>query len=87
MLDQHKYDPQLFSKIVLSDEASCKLNGQVNRHNCTYWYTDNQHLSLEKQLKQPDMSVWGTISSFGILGQYFFDGNILFAPETVKTIK
>lgn len=39
MLNRHKHDPNLFNKIVWSDEANFKLSGQVNRHNCTYWYS------------------------------------------------
>lgn len=69
-------DQRLFHKIVWSDEATFKLSGHVNRHNCTYWYTENRRIVLEKQLNQPGVTVWGGISCRGVVGPWFFDGTV-----------
>lgn len=37
MLDQKEHDPNLFNKIVWSDDANFKLSGQVKSYVCTYW--------------------------------------------------
>ena len=37
-------DETLQDKIWWSDEASFELNGQINRHNCTYWSQENPHV-------------------------------------------
>ena len=48
MLNKIEKDSGILDKIIWSDEASFKLSGHVNRHNCVYWYTNNMHLTLEK---------------------------------------
>jgi hypothetical protein len=40
-------DPRLPDKICWSDESQFRLDGQVNRHNCTYWATANPELQIE----------------------------------------
>ena len=69
-------DPDIINKIVWTDEASFKLNGHVNRHNCVYWADENPHKVIEKQNKIPGVTVWGGISSDGIIGPIFFDGTV-----------
>ena len=43
-------NPDILDNIIWSDEASFKLNGHVNRHNCVYWSNVNPvsytHLTL-----------------------------------------
>jgi len=46
-------DPQFYRHILWSDEATFKLNGTVNRHNCVYWCTDNPHVTIEEELNLP----------------------------------
>ena len=72
-ITQFKDDAEVFNMIMWSDEASLKLNGMINRHNCVIYATENPHLTYEKQLNQPDITVWGALSSDGLLGPYFFD--------------
>ena len=64
------------SKIVWSDEASFKLNGSINRHNCTYWAPENPHVTMEHHLNLPGVTVWCGISALGILGPFFFDQTV-----------
>ena len=69
-------DPEILNKIIWSDEATFKLSGHINRHNCVYWSHENPHLVLEKQNKQPGVTVWGAISTRGVIGPVFFDGTV-----------
>lgn len=41
-------DGTISDRVWLSDEAFFKLNGQTNRHNCVYWDSENQRLTVEK---------------------------------------
>jgi hypothetical protein len=52
------------------------LSGYVNRHNCVYWADENPHLTIQSQLNQPGVTVWGALSSEGVLGSVFFDGTV-----------
>jgi len=69
-------DPQLYHKILWTDEATFKLNGTINRHNCVYWSTDNPNICIEKQLNLPDVCVWAGIHTTGLVGPYFFDKTV-----------
>ena len=68
--------PDLLDKIIWTDEACFKLSGLVNRHNCVYWSSENPHEVLAKNLKEPGVTVWGGISSDGLIGPFFFDGSV-----------
>ena len=50
MLNKIEENPGILDNIVWSDEASFKLSGYINRHNCVYWYSENMHLTLEQEL-------------------------------------
>ncbi|XP_008116993.1 uncharacterized protein LOC100557975 [Anolis carolinensis] len=63
-------------KIIWSDEAIFKLNGLVERHNCTYWDPKNPHITVERHVHLPGLSVWCGVSSKGLVGPYFFDGTV-----------
>ena len=66
-----------FQDIILwTDEAQFKLSGEVNKHNCVYYSTDNPHLLMQKPLNDPGVMVWGGISSFGVFGPVFFDNHV-----------
>ena len=75
-INQFHDDPELINKIVWSDEASFKLNGMVNRHNCVIYATENPHFTYEQQLNQPGITVWGALSSDSLLGPYFFNETV-----------
>ena len=66
-------DNQFPKKIVWSDEATFKLNGSINRHNCTYWAADNPHVTVEHHVNLPGITVWCGLSAFGLIGPFFFD--------------
>lgn len=76
MLNEFNEDPTIFHNIIFSDEAQFKLNGLVNRHNSVYYDTINPHITVETQLNQPGVLVWAGLSSSGLIGPYFFEGNV-----------
>lgn len=63
-------------KIVWSDEATFKLNGSINRHNCTYWAAVNPHVTVEQHLNLPGVTVWCGISALGLIGPFFFNETV-----------
>jgi hypothetical protein len=67
-------EPDLVDRIVRCDEASLKLNGMVNHHNCTYWSDSNPNRIMSTDLNQLRETVWAGISSSGIIGPVFFEG-------------
>lgn len=72
MLRNFENNPDLIDKIVWSDEAKFRLDGQVNRHNCVYYATENPHLIHTKEVASPGITVWAGIHSSGIVGPFFF---------------
>jgi hypothetical protein len=42
-------DPNFYKTILWSDEASFKLNGRVNKHNCVYWSPENPRFVIEEE--------------------------------------
>ena len=75
-LDQVDNQPDLLNLIVWSDEASFKLSGRVNTHTAFYWASENPHQFISTQLNQPGVTVWGGLSSAGVIGPIFFDGTV-----------
>lgn len=69
-------NPQIVNQTLWSDEASFKLNGCINRHNCIYWSAENPGKIIDKEVNLPGITVWCGMSSEGIIGPYFFDGTV-----------
>ena len=71
----HKCDERenFQDSIVWSDEATFKLNGTINRHNCVYWANENPNIIEEKTINLPGVAVWCGRSSRGLIGPYFFE--------------
>ena len=44
-MDEHA---RFVNIIVWSHEATFKLSGTVNRHNCVYWSSENPNIHVEK---------------------------------------
>ena len=74
--EMFRANPASIDNIIWSDEATFKLNGHLNRHNCIYWNDTNLHHIIEKDVNMPGVTVWCGISSVGIIGPYFFDGSV-----------
>ena len=67
-------DPHSYQSFLWSDEASFKLNGIVNRHNCIYWSSKNPHVTMEQALNLPGVMVWAGVSVHRIISPFFFEG-------------
>jgi hypothetical protein len=76
ILDTIEEAPTLLDRILWTDEAIFQTNGRVNRHNCVYWSDINPHVIIEQELNVPRVIVWGGIWSNGVVGPYFFEGNV-----------
>ncbi|XP_014768026.1 uncharacterized protein LOC106867617 [Octopus bimaculoides] len=71
-LDKFAEDATFPKKILWSDEATFKLNGSVNRHNCTYWARENPHFTMKHHLNLPGVTAWCGISTLGIFEPFLF---------------
>jgi transposase len=75
-LNSVEEDPNLPDQILWTDEAIFQTNGRVNRHNCVYWSDTNPHIIIEQELNVPKVIVWAGIWSNGVVGPFFFEGNV-----------
>jgi transposase len=60
-------------RVIWSDEAIFKMNGIVNRHNCTYWCKENPGITVSQALNAPGIMVWAGLMWDRIIGPFFFD--------------
>jgi hypothetical protein len=63
--------PQFLQNLITSDEADSLLSGYV-KQNFRYWPEENPRLLHQSPLHNQKVTVWCALSSFGILGPYFF---------------
>lgn len=68
-------DASQLNFLLMSDEAHFHLSGYVNKQNCRYWSEENPQHIHEQPLHDLKVSVWCGVSSFGIIGPYFFEEN------------
>ena len=68
--------PEFLDHIIWSDKSTFKLSGHMNRHNNVYYDTSNPHVSIQKNLNQPNVFVWGGLSSNGVINPIFIDGTL-----------
>ena len=57
----------------MSDEAYFHLSGFVNKQNFCYWSATNPIELNERPLHCSKVTVWCAITSYGIIGPYFFE--------------
>lgn len=70
-------DASYFKRVLWSDEATFKSNGQVNRHNCHYYASVNPHWVREVDNQHVwSINVWCGIVGNHVIGPYFFDGHL-----------
>ena len=72
-LDRSKLDS---GKIWFSDEAHFWLTGHVNKQNHRFWAKENPHVFQTTSMKPQRLTVWCALSSEGIIGPVFFNGNV-----------
>lgn len=73
MLNVIGQDGELVHFLWMSDETHFHLGGYVNKQN--FWYLSgiNPCYLHEKPLHSEKVTVWGAISSQGVVGPYFFE--------------
>jgi hypothetical protein len=50
-------DEQFPYRVCWSDEATFKFYGAINHHNCTYWALDNPHVTEQRHVHLPGITV------------------------------
>ena len=61
------------STFFCSDEAHFHLSGTVNKQNFRYWAANNPRQLHKRPLHSPKVTVWCSVSQFGVIGPYFFE--------------
>jgi hypothetical protein len=72
-------EPDLFHRILFSDEKHFYLNSPANLHNIRYYSTSHPHHEWhhEHQLHPQKVTVWAGLSwELGLIGPFFFEGNV-----------
>jgi hypothetical protein len=59
--------------LLMSDEAYFHLSGFVKKQNFRYWSATNPKEINDRQLHSSKVTVYCAISSFRIVGPYFFE--------------
>jgi hypothetical protein len=62
----------LIHSLFMTDEAHFYLSGFVNEQNFRYWSNVKPRQLHQKPLQSARIRVWCAVSSFGIVGPYFF---------------
>ena len=66
-------NPDLTSKLLMSDEAHFHLHGTVNKQNFRYWSAVNPHELHQRPTYDPKVTLWCAVWSRGVTGPYFFE--------------
>uniref|UniRef100_A0A914WR79 Transposase n=1 Tax=Plectus sambesii TaxID=2011161 RepID=A0A914WR79_9BILA len=69
-------DRDHLQNLFFSDEAHFHIYGGVNRQNYWYWNEENPSCYAEEPLYSPCVTVWAAIGEHGIIGPFFFEGNV-----------
>jgi len=64
--------------IVFSDEATFKLNGNINRQNMRYWCGENPNWMIDSRATQnlEKVNVWAGMINNTIVGPFFIEGKL-----------
>ena len=68
MLELSERRPDIFKKLIWSDEAIFHLGGFVNKHNCHYWAIESPPKLFKKSQRKPKVTVWAAITSEELIG-------------------
>jgi hypothetical protein len=64
---------ELVNNLLMSNEAHFHLFWFVNKQNFRYWSATNPIEFHARPLHSSKVTVWSAVSSFGIIGPYFFE--------------
>ena len=68
-------NPTIADLIWYSDEAHVQLDGYVNSQNARHWGSTRPDVVVQRQAHPPKLTIWVAISSYGIIGPFFFEEN------------
>lgn len=74
-LAQHNSDDDFVNNIWWTDESHIHLNGYVNSHNAIHWGSQRPTAVVPINRYPEKITVWCAISSYGVLGPYFYEEN------------
>ncbi|KAJ4446563.1 hypothetical protein ANN_13260 [Periplaneta americana] len=66
-------DDNFIDELWMLDEAHLHLNGFVNKQNFRYWAPHNPRQLHQYPLYSNKVTMWGAVSSSGVMGPYFFE--------------
>ncbi|KAJ4445840.1 hypothetical protein ANN_12525 [Periplaneta americana] len=69
---QHLGFPELFSRLIFSDEATFHTSGEINKHNCRVWGTQKPHRLIEHERDSAKVNVFCALSQRKLYGPFFF---------------
>ena len=75
MMAKVNEDEDFISNLWMSDEAHFHLNGFVNKQNFRYWAQRNPAQLHQRPLHSNKVTVWCAMSSYGVIGPYFFEND------------
>jgi hypothetical protein len=58
-------------KVCWSDETTFKLNGAINCHNYTFWALDNPHITEQRHMNLPEITLLCGLIYKGLLDLSF----------------
>ena len=77
IMRQQNQDPDVFKKILWTDEASFTTSGMFNRHNRHYWAIENpRKFEQIKKQGRTSVNVWCGMINNKILGPIFYNGTL-----------
>jgi hypothetical protein len=74
-LAQHNTDTDFVNNIWWTDESHIHLNGYVNTHNAIHWGSQRPTAVVPIRRFPEKVTVWCAISSYGVLGPYYYEQN------------
>jgi hypothetical protein len=80
-------DPSNEGFIFFSDESTFYLSGLVNKHNCRFWSSSNQFVTVEEAMNSAKVNVWCAMSSKQIIGPFFFDHDTVNKDDYLNMLK
>ena len=75
-LEKFENDLHLVDHSFWSDEAKFDRNEVVNRHNSTYWSSENPHIKFEVPYTQEGLMIWCGLTSGGLIGPCSFNETV-----------
>lgn len=63
---------EFYKNIMVSDKVLFHFEGNVYKHNCHIWSTENLHVVEEKLIQLQRVHVWLWLWSGDIIGSFFF---------------